>query len=86
MSARRRRPPIPPPPRILWTSNRGQQRACPSHSPPVSSEEYWAGMWTLMSEDAQLGFERANGRPPWCTACRALSELAGMGGDGVGER
>jgi hypothetical protein len=38
-----------------------------------------------MSEDAQIGFQRANGRPPWCDACRALSELAAHEThDGVG--
>ena len=80
-----RRQPVPPSPRILWASNRGQ-RACPDHAPRVASPEWWAGMWSLMSEDAQIGFERANGRPPWCTACRALSELCATGspGDGAG--
>lgn len=78
MNARRRT--ITPQPRILWMSNRGQ-RACPDHAPHVASPEWWAGMWSPMSEDAQIGFERANGRAPWCDACRSLSELAGMGGE-----
>jgi hypothetical protein len=67
-------------------SNRGQ-RACAEHAPEVASPEFWQGRWELMSEDAQLGFERANGRPPWCTACRALAELAAhetQTHDGVG--
>jgi hypothetical protein len=80
-----RRQPIPPAPRILWASNRGGQRSCAAHAPPVASPEWWAGMWSLMSEDDQIGFQRANGRPPWCWACRALSELAAHETpDGVG--
>ena len=80
MSAPRRS--TPPAPRILWASNRGQ-RACESHAPPVASPEYWQGRWELMSNDAQVGFERSNGRPPWCTACRTLADLAAMGGDEI---
>jgi hypothetical protein len=69
-----------PPTRVLWASNR-HQLACPEHAPPVGSDEFWAGQWHVFGEDEQIGFSRARGHAPQCTACLALAEVAAMGGE-----
>lgn len=66
-----------PPTRILWASSR-QQLACATHAPPVASPEWWGGSWRLFSEHEQIGFERAAGHAPECTACLALVEFDAM--------